>query len=221
MAGAIPLLVEGTTSMVTVERNPGTHPHQQVAIDGSVFDDMEEAGGMTLDVTQRAAIQQALQDYAWVRANLKMSSSRAERKKLDKLAETLETTIAAMDVIARYEKIVFWRAGIDPEEEQERLKLLKRHCLELREELSGSGRPPDIFLSSVMGVLESVFVATGGGSTGVAHNDDNVRESRFVNFAYAALRKLPGEIKPHSLQGLMGSWELLHADRNRRSSGIP
>jgi hypothetical protein len=199
--------------MIQFERDPipKEHIELQIVLDSAIIEKMETAGGVKLTAAHVAIIQAALDAYAFHRNVIATKSTKPLNRVL-KLANALDIAIEAMDVIGTCEKVIFWRARLDPEEVQEGLKSLARHCRELHSGLKGSkpGPAPDEMIKPVLESFESVFIEAGGRSAGITRKTyakRGFRHSRFIDFAFPAFLCLPIEIRPATDQALASRWE--------------
>ena len=204
-------------------------PHPDIQLRNKVWSDdvfaeIEKAGGVQLNAQQRLALQADVEDYEENSRRWKAmcDADPNYRKRLDHLIKKLGETVKALEASERVGAIVLWRAGLNLEDETARLKSLRQHCVDVRQELAGQGRNPNIFLPEILGRLESLFLDAGGASTAVSRPTVEVgyrtRESPFISFAWAVFLQAPEPIRPLSGQALAVAWERIQQKAKPRAS---
>jgi hypothetical protein len=136
------------------------------------------------------------------------NSATDDRKRLDNLIDKLRGTVEALEASDRVGAIVFWRAGLNFEEETTHLKSLLQRSIDVRNELGASGRKRNFFLTDILWKLKSLYLEAGGTKTGISRtNIDETRESPFLSFAFSALQQVSQSARPKTLQALASDWE--------------
>lgn len=74
------------------------------------------------------------------------------------------------------------------------------------------GRPDNPVLGSFLCQLASIFTRSGGGSTAVVKDADQLRTTDgFINFAMAVFNTMPEATRPSSSMALASRWERIHS----------
>ena len=189
-----------------------------------VFANIEKEGGVRLNAEQRLTLQADVERYEDdVRLWQEMKNSATDdRKRLDNLIDTLGEAVRVLEASERVGAIVFWRAGLNAEEETMHLKSLLQRSIDVRKELGGRGRKRNIFLPDILWRLESLFRDAGGTKTGVYRIDGGeTRASPFLSFAWAALLQVAKSARPETHQALATDWERNRQEMARASPNSP
>jgi hypothetical protein len=196
----------------------------QVHLTDTDYRALEKKGGIKLSPNQRGRVRIFLVMYERWPYPQTGKRKRPSIRQFDKLGKKIA---ALIDVIVAMRgkgtgsnallRMVAEHAGTNPDEALKRLESLYEGYVEVaryRRSLQ-RGRRANTALPGLLLELERVFKEAGGGATGVARNDYNERESKFVDFAYEALSHLPQHLKPNTWKSLAARWERIYSERKK------
>jgi hypothetical protein len=169
----------------------------RIKLDDKDFDNLAHPIGKKLSKVQRSKILEELNFYDKMRRwDEATENTVQDRKAMEKVAKTLEATIAALRTLQHQSPLhalLFWRTGIKPDEEMGRLASLHAEAVGLREAAGTRGRKKDDYIGTLLFALEKEFVDAGGGKTGVTRVA-GIRKSNFIDFAWEILAHVPKDI---------------------------
>ena len=195
---------------------------REKAWSGDVIANIEKEGGVRLNAEHRRTLQAEVERYEddvllWHELN---NSASDDRKRLDNLIDKLGEAVRVLEASERVGAIVFWRAGLNLEEETRHLKSLFQHSIDVRNELGEPGRNPNIFLPDILWKLEISVSGCGRDQDGdfTHKNIDETREAPFLSFAWAVLQQVSQPARPVSHQALAAAWERIRQKPTPRAS---
>jgi hypothetical protein len=170
----------------------GEVAEKTVEVIATDFEAMEAAVGSQLDEPTRASIVEVLHEFERDCALVARSKRRTE---------------LAVDVVKVIQKIQqkhgpTWRETAAGRSD---LSAALRTLEQLQKRTTGRKAPPaHVRVWKLLLGLEAIFKKAGGRSTGIHRGDRKARGGPFLEFAGAAVRCLPGAIRP---QGIESKWE--------------
>jgi hypothetical protein len=178
------------------------------------FREIARAGGINLNADLQRRVQNIMRLYdLFHRLHQRTKDDRA---RLTALLRHLDGTIGAAQALTRnrplYE-IIFWRADLSPENTIAALMSLRdRVQWGLQPDTGRYRRLPQLLFA-----LEEIFIEAGGGSTKINRpresEDDRMRRSPFIDFAWQILQRIPECTVPGSHQALASAWEDISPQR--------
>jgi len=177
----------------------------QIRISEADFALLEAEGKVKLPREQRAAVENALKEYEFLRVLKEAGEGAALKKALLKLQAKTEQLIASIQAV-RDEPGHIWEYLLaESDAKVSGLPSLLTKCKELNQRVARPGAKKDFILNSLLSRLADIFMQAHGRGTGISHADG--RGGRFLNFAFAASKCLPRNFQPHSKAALGVRWD--------------
>jgi hypothetical protein len=206
-----------------------------IPIDRKTRAKLEQAGRLTLNSKQIAALRHELKEYALQReAELAVRPTpdlKRHRRKIERniggLIEAfsdLRSKLSAVkepfnETTAMNDEILLGFADVDGRKFLRNLSRLKTYLEEERHKNASGGRPPDLWQSGLLDFLASLYLEAGGRSTAVSRDAANDRKSVFIDFAWVAIQLLPQPpLRPHSEGALAAAWEKQMSPKYKKPS---
>jgi hypothetical protein len=145
-------------------RNVWKEITERIQLSDEIFDDLPHPIGKQLNKDQRSKVVEALNEYDVMTRRLRaIEETKQSRKAIAKVAKTLKAAIAALQTLqdqSGVQGVLFWRTGINPEEEMSRLALLETEARKLRKETGKRGKKPYEMIGPLLFRLEKVRTFT-------------------------------------------------------------
>jgi hypothetical protein len=229
-----PLVKKVKARLKTLERGGLKVQGVTISIDKPAAAKIAEAGNIALDAKQIARLQKLLRDYArYFQVDIAQRSSRKTNARLDALVNQLKALIDTFDfvkfgtvqmtenfdfsdTISWLVQGIFLKASVGAPRFKRQLAALCAACKEMRNQNSAPGHRPIFYLPALMNSLASIFIAAGGRSTKIQRGMSPNRQSKFIDFAWAAMQLLP-ETMRHLSKPALASWWEKHRPKDTQS----
>jgi hypothetical protein len=152
-------------------------------------------------------VEREVKEYEFLRSLEESGVGTAHKKALLKLEATTEKFIESIEAVTNKPGHIWEYLLAESGAEVSGLPSLVTTCKELNKRVGRSGRKRDVFLDRLLSRLADIFLQAGGRSINISHGAKTGRGGRFLEFAFAALERLPRQYRPQSKYALGVRWE--------------